>query len=187
MESTDFVASIPKFITAKYRYNADGLRICSGCRVYLPVTSFSPASQTRDRLNIYCRPCQAERVERHRQRDPERFRSQATGRARQWRAKNTEKVNATSRKQRRKIRAEVLAHYGDHCVCCGEREPDFLSLDHINGGGNKERKEVGPGIVWYYWLRKQGYPDGLQVLCYNCNLAKGFLGECPHIKARTMG
>lgn len=171
---------IPKFISPRYRYNADGLRICSGCRVYLSVESFGPASQTKDGLNIYCRPCQAKRAERHRQRNPRRYRYVATESAKAWRRANREKVNESSRRQRRKIRAEVLAHYGDHCVCCGEREPGFLSLDHINGGGNKERKEVGLGIVWYYWLRRTGYPGGLQVLCYNCNLAKGFQGECPH-------
>jgi hypothetical protein len=177
--------SLPKFISPKWRYNEDGLRACTGCRIYLPVDSFGPSSQTRDRLNIYCRPCQNERVDRVRKKDPESFRLKSTERARVWRSRNTEKVNETSRRQRRKIRAEVLAHYGDHCVCCGEREPDFLSLDHINGGGNKERKEVGLGILWYYWLRKNGYPGGLQVLCYNCNLAKGFTGMCPHKKGVT--
>jgi hypothetical protein len=24
------------------------------------------------------------------------------------------------------------------------------------------------------------FPDGFQVLCHNCNLAKGYYGECPH-------
>ncbi len=36
------------------------------------------------------------------------------------------------------------------------------------------------GSVLYSWLKKQGYPPGFQVLCHNCNLAKGYYGACPH-------
>lgn len=32
------------------------------------------------------------------------------------------------------------------------------------------------------WQRKNNYPKGFQVLCHNCNLAKGFYGKCPHQK-----
>lgn len=33
-------------------------------------------------------------------------------------------------------------------------------------------------IPW--WLRRNNYPNGFQVLCHNCNMAKGFYGKCPH-------
>jgi hypothetical protein len=29
-------------------------------------------------------------------------------------------------------------------------------------------------------LKADGYPPGIQVLCYNCNMAGGFYGVCPH-------
>lgn len=51
---------------------------------------------------------------------------------------------------------------------------------HVNGGGKQHRLEVGFGQVFYRWLKKNDYPEGYQVLCHNCNLAKGFYGTCPH-------
>jgi hypothetical protein len=78
---------------------------------------------------------------------------------------------------------DALQHYGGQCACCGETEPAFLAIDHVNGGGNAHRREVGypkGGGAFFYWLRKHGYPDGYQVLCHNCNMAKTYLGVCPH-------
>ena len=33
------------------------------------------------------------------------------------------------------------------------------------------------------WMIKNNFPKGFQVLCHNCNLAKGFYGKCPHEKS----
>jgi hypothetical protein len=81
---------------------------------------------------------------------------------------------------RQRKRRELLDHYGGKCACCGEEHYEFLSIDHINGGGTKHRAEVGKGDVFYKWLRKNGYPEGFRVLCHNCNQAIGFYGFCPH-------
>ena len=78
------------------------------------------------------------------------------------------------------LRAEVLAHYGgSKCVCCGETIQEFLAIDHINGGGNAHRKQIGRGNT-YKWLKNNNFPPGFQVMCHNCNMAKAFYGECPH-------
>lgn len=87
----------------------------------------------------------------------------------------------------RAIRAEVLGYYSGgppRCACCGTDTFDLLSIDHLNGGGEAHRKEVGGGTRLYRWLRKSGYPQEFQVLCFNCNLAKGFYGSCPHTRSR---
>jgi len=66
------------------------------------------------------------------------------------------------RRYSRKVREEVYAAYGGFkCVCCGETEPRFLQLDHINDDGAKHRKEVGTGSAFYSWLKKNGFPPGL--------------------------
>ncbi len=79
------------------------------------------------------------------------------------------------------LRAEVLAAYGGVCVCCGEVQQEFLSIDHINGGGNAERRQYGGGTAFYRHLKRAGYPkDGYRTLCHNCNLSRGFFGYCPH-------
>jgi hypothetical protein len=85
----------------------------------------------------------------------------------------------------RKMRC-YIAYSGDppHCQCpgCDEYRFEFLSLDHINEDGSSQRDELGLNSSWdfYKWVEENNYPEGLQVLCYNCNLSKGFNGYCPH-------
>jgi hypothetical protein len=86
----------------------------------------------------------------------------------------------------KEFRIKCLNYYSNNCprcACCGEATYQFLGIDHINGGGNKHRQAVGTkknGGTIYRWLVKNSFPDGYQVLCHNCNLAKGFYGICPH-------
>lgn len=103
------------------------------------------------------------------------------------------RINAVKRAGTRRWKEAVFRYYcsGDiRCACCGERELDFLTLDHIAGNGREHRAElkkkgIGHGVAFYRWLSLQGYPPGLQVLCYNCNMAKGRHGNvCPHQRER---
>lgn len=77
-------------------------------------------------------------------------------------------------------RDKVLAHYGGRCGCCGEARREFLAIDHINGGGKQHRREMGLHLT--QWLVRNGFPAGFQLLCHNCNTAKGLYGACPHTK-----
>jgi hypothetical protein len=83
-------------------------------------------------------------------------------------------------------RLEALRAYSDGdpaCVCCGESILLFLALDHVNGGGHKQRKDTGGG-GFYVWLRKNGYPEGFRILCHNCNFGRQLNGGiCPHLAA----
>lgn len=81
------------------------------------------------------------------------------------------------------LKREVMEAYGGHCTCCGETRIEFLSIDHIFNDGAEHRRKTGEvGALLYSKLKRDGYPKGrLQVLCYNCNGAKGFYGYCPHI------
>lgn len=81
----------------------------------------------------------------------------------------------------------VLQQYGSQCACCGEKQDKFLSMDHIDGGGSQHRKALNRiGTRFYRWLVDQGFPKGYQVLCHNCNMAKGFYGQCPHLSYGAM-
>jgi len=85
-----------------------------------------------------------------------------------------------------KTKVKVLTHYcggKPHCVCNGEdcchsgpceiTDIRVLTIDHINDGGTKQRKELNAsGSLFYRWLVKNNYPEGFQVLCYNCNIVK---------------
>ena len=85
---------------------------------------------------------------------------------------------------RERLREEVFQHYGNKCVCCGEKNPLFLTLDHINNDGGEQKRKLGSqgkGVNFYGWARKVGYPEDLQLLCFNCNCGKGRnKGICPH-------
>ena len=99
-----------------------------------------------------------------------------------WRKENPEKVRVIQRRGRRKLRKTVIEEYGGRCVCCGIDDFPFLSIDHVANDGAAHRREANlhAGRI-YGWLKKNNYPDGFQVLCYNCNLAKAHHGgECPH-------
>ena len=114
-----------------------------------------------------------------------------------WHLANKEKRNAQERasyyKHREKriakfkayqlnLRFEAFKAYGNKCSCCGESNKAFLCIDHVNGNGNTHRKNSGihSGNSTYSWLKKNGYPDGFQTLCFNCNSAKSIYGICPH-------
>lgn len=102
-------------------------------------------------------------------------------------AKCLAKTNETSLKYTARVRRIVLDHYGNRCQCCGEAEPRFLTIDHINGGGKQHCLEIGNGNRGvgsrriYRWLIQQGYPPGYRILCFNCNAGRQLNGGiCPH-------
>jgi len=87
------------------------------------------------------------------------------------------------------------AYGGAWCACCGEDTREFLTVDHIDGGGLRHRRELArtrdgregqiAGTSFYLWLKRNNFPPGYQVLCWNCNFAKGAFGICPHQRPKT--
>jgi hypothetical protein len=84
----------------------------------------------------------------------------------------------------RRHRLACLHHYSGptpHCACCGEAGLPFLCMDHINNDGAAHRKALRTTFITT-WLVKNGFPEGFQVLCYNCNNGKRVNnGVCPHV------
>lgn len=81
------------------------------------------------------------------------------------------------------IKIKVIEAYGGKCVCCEETVPQFLTIDHIynNEMVDKEKSENLSGTKLYRWLIQNNFPkEKYQLLCYNCNCAKGLYGYCPH-------
>jgi hypothetical protein len=96
------------------------------------------------------------------------------------RERDREAHNARARAKWARLRAEVIAGYGGRCACCGEEQPEFLTLDHVDGGGAAERRKHGPR-VHLLAAKREGFPDRFQVLCWNCNSARHLNdGVCPH-------
>lgn len=114
----------------------------------------------------------------------------------EWRRKNPDKRKAIQQKSYETIRMEALRHYSGkevpECRCCGETMIPFLHLDHINADGSKQKRLIkettgrtlNGGTAVMYWLKSQGWPSDIQVLCANCNLGKRTNKYCPHEIAR---
>lgn len=88
---------------------------------------------------------------------------------------------------RARLRAEMLAAYGGACKCCGERQPLFLQLDHINNDGHLDRKVHRTSNKLIAHLKREGWPqDRYQLLCANCNFGKLLNGGvCPHANGQS--
>jgi len=102
---------------------------------------------------------------------------------------------------RDKYRLKVLHYYSKLysksiipcCRCCGEKSHiDFLAVDHIIGRKEMDSEpkliELGysstlSGEALSRWIIQNNFPKGFQILCHNCNYAKGIIRNnniCPH-------
>ena len=82
-----------------------------------------------------------------------------------------EQENKRNKDIRNKERIKVIEHYSNGkncCSICGINDMDVLTVDHVNGGGNQERKNTTHHTCRY--LIRSGYPKGYRILCMNCNM-----------------
>jgi len=161
------------------------LKKCSKCKVEKQETDFwkNAGNGTIDGLHSWCKKCLRSdakaRYHKTKKNDPEKLKKYA----RDWFEKNRERSYFLSKRSYEKRRYETLCAYGGippRCSCCKEKEIKFLSFDHIKGGGLKHAREIKTSLM--LWLRRNNYPKGFQILCHNCNFAKGHYGKCPHKK-----
>lgn len=120
-------------------------------------------------------------------------RQESNKRTREWEKKNPEKAAIRkikgSRVDKTNLRYDVLSHYSNGsmtCACCGESIQRFLTIDDMDDFHNTYKKAIGSGIRFYRWLRKNNYPYGYQVMCFNCNSGRDLNGGiCPHKEAKN--
>ena len=90
---------------------------------------------------------------------------------------NKEYLKTYNKEYSLNVKRKILGHYSNStltCAHCGFSDIRALSIDHINGQGNKHVKAlgIGRGAAFYSWLIKNNYPVGFQVLCMNCQWIK---------------
>ena len=103
---------------------------------------------------------------------------------------HAKRLNKQKRKRSHEVKYEVMKEFSKRqsnsnvpcCACCKESMLKFLTLDHIEGRKKMGHSKRDVGYKLQRWARENDYPDTLQVLCYNCNMAKGLFGKCPHQK-----
>lgn len=169
------------------------LRLCKACGDPLPDDAY------RTRKN--CESCSGSRNKRtyaSRRADPAKW-AATLGRQRDYYKQHLEKqhrrgklyysANREARsadgvRRRRMARALVIEMYGGKCDCCGESQFEFLAIDHINGGGRKDKAKYKNFTAYFKWLTSEKR-SGYRVLCHNCNQALGSYGRCPHDDDRS--
>lgn len=83
-----------------------------------------------------------------------------------------------------KLKYELLEAFGFACQCCGERHPDFLTLDHLVGTNHYGTGSTTQQL--YAEAKRDNWDKSkYQLLCLNCNAAKGWFGSCPHQTGET--
>ena len=128
------------------------LKQCGHCKCVLPDTKFYKRPAALTGLRAECQECSS--IQNNKSRTKHRV-----------------EINKKLECKRKEIRARVLTHYGNGelaCVLCGFANIDALSIDHVRGGGNQHRRQVGIGNHINDWLVRNNYPEGFRTLCMNC-------------------
>ena len=131
---------------------------CARCKRNRGIKNFQSFPRNRSGLASYCRDCMRDAWN-------------------EWNVAHPGVKRERSKVSVAKAKMEAFTAYGAKCACCGEVEPMFLTIDHVNndGGGRKRSGSI------YFVARREGFPSRYQVLCYNCNLGKARNGgKCPH-------
>lgn len=174
------------------RYPPTKTRLCGNC-----ATQYKPGTSSQK----YCLTCQPtvrrlqsrQRAARFRLKHPEEAKKAAIESLERYREDYLARKHVYSTRYWNRIRLRVLGHYSNFtyaCACCGEKELDFLAVDHVNGGGGKHRRALfgehrtAEAGSFYHWLINNGFPSGYQILCHNCNWSKGRYDECVHVRRR---
>lgn len=181
---------------------------CSHCKVIKGLEYFGPLKTSPDGMKYICRECDRELHRLGYDRNPERLKKRSA--SNRWKARKEglclscfqplgerkakyciECAGKNSKRQierRKKYQDACFTFYGGwECACCGEKIRMFLTLDHVDGNGAEHRRSLlgksqGCGSSAFYCaLVKAGFPEGFQVLCYNCNCGRHRNGGiCPH-------
>lgn len=172
--------------------------VCKGCGKQFDVSANGRHWRCQECLRRYQAEYRLTRRERcaehsrnYRERQGEAYKAKSAARYRQIRDNMTPEELAEFRKRDAEgarrytaaLKDAVYQAYGGwRCACCGEAERSFLTIDHVFNDGGKMRREGihGHSADLYRWLRNNGYPDGFQVLCMNCQFGKHRNGVCPH-------
>ena len=131
------------------------------------------------------------------------IRDRPENKAKQKERQSRPEVKLKDKERRDSERLKVLQYYSKRlsnsdipcCQCCEENfHIDFLTIDHITGrkqmDSELELVKLGYSsslrdLRLTLWIIENNFPKGFQVLCQNCNFAKGMVknnNKCPHEK-----
>lgn len=137
------------------------VRACTACGGLKPLSDFHARA-------TQCKPCRK-------------------GRMAAYYVEHRSRINGQNVRAFNAVRESVLTSLGARCASCGEAEPEFLSVDHLNNDRKSERSSSS--LTWKRDIASgRADPSRYQVLCRNCNESKQRLNPVQLIRAKeTVG
>jgi len=147
------------------------MKICSRCKKEKDYSEFHKSKSEKDGLSYRCKECQRE-VDR-------KYRTRRNAYAKIYYHEHKGDFLRRQTVSRQRMKKEILEHYSNgvaRCAHCRGEDLVVLCLDHVNDDGAYHRRTLGihGGYETYRRLKRDGFPEGYQVLCYNCNMRKHF-------------
>lgn len=158
--------------------------VCSECG-----GSFEPGCRTFVKKTNQCVKCYSRLKQRRKRADPV-FLAQQRERAKVaywenpakentrwgiWYSKSKDRVSAYRKNRTAELKKQVYDLLGRFCARCGFSDSRALQIDHIHGGGNKEKRELktrSDSRLFLHILQHTNPKDVYQILCANCNWIK---------------
>lgn len=155
---------------------------CSKCGETKSLNEFHVDKRYNDGVFCWCKLCTKgyQRISKAKMSLEEKTKWREYNRANY--AKYNNRYRESKRRRNLELKHQVMEYYSNGkpiCSLCGFSDIRALCIDHINNDGAEHRRRVcgnsrngGGTSSTYFWLRKNGFPDGFQVLCFNCNQIK---------------
>lgn len=175
-------------MTGKRRVIIDGKKTCTRCGELLDLDKFRVLKDGR--YDSWCKPCNALHANKYYHNNKNgrlaqyyseykiSHKEQIKLRTQKYQKTHKEKVNQFGKNYRDRIKIAFLEMYGGKCVCCGECNQEFLTIEHKNGQVGVKKKEKT--YKAYRNAINELRPDIYEILCMNCNFSRGKFGYCPH-------
>lgn len=160
---------------------------CCGCKQELTLISFNKNKNAKDGLQGYCRECQHNKVKAYyanNKTDLNKKRvawrnSSSKNKLKdknaylRWKENNPDSYESCWKKYNRNFKLKILDIVGRGkiaCVNCGCDVPNFLEINHINGGGSAAGETKGGNTKFYQAILKgKRSVDDLDIRCKPCN------------------
>jgi hypothetical protein len=146
------------------------MKVCSHCKTEKEESSFSKNRSSNDGLHWWCKECNNpyQRASYQRRRPKALERKRAYVRI----PENRLRENARKNTYYRERMTEVFELLGNRCALCPVTDKRLLQIDHVNGGGNQQRKRLNN--AWWKIIAEvtasiERGEHEYRLLCANCN------------------
>jgi len=156
---------------------------CSHCNLWLSVDNFYKDKQKEDGLYYLCKKCankigrasykrNREKRLKYRKEYCKKNKKKVLECYKRYHRENKEKIRKHRRKYCKKLRISALEKIAGSkpiCIKCGCNDLRFLEINHKNGGGTKEYKNIGGHKFYHDIINGERKTDDLNILCKACN------------------